>query len=515
VYAKADAVMASFELQIFDSLDQSNNPSYVLYTTVTVSNTEPTTKPEIGTLWYNPTLKVEVKYGTGQVWQPYLTQYPQTNPTGVILSGSAPLKQDDNTPLVADDLWLDTSDLENYPKIYRYDAQNRWVLIDVTNDFDPVNGIKFGEEASTNAQNSPAGMKLFNLTNSTNMVKTYNGVDNGGNDEWLVASGIQANGVPYFGRKAQRAMIVTALQATISSNENIRGEGVSFNLLAAPGYIELIDEMVTLNTDKKEVAFIVGDTPARLEPTGIAIQTFCDPALSGAVTNTEQGVTTFNYNVGMYYPWGLSTNVDGTEIMVPPSTIALRTLAYSDSVSYPWMAPAGTTRGLVTNATTVGYLGADGEFKSALLNPGQRDILYQNKINPIAYLPNQGLVVFGQKTRHNEATSLDRINVARLVNYLRVVLDNNSTPFLFQPNDPQTRDGIRVVFERLLGDIVGLRGLYDFVVVCDDSNNTPERIDRHELWVDIAIQPMQAIEFIYIPIRIVATGTDLGSLYAS
>jgi phage tail sheath protein FI len=260
----------------------------------------------------------------------------------------------------------------------------------------------------------------------------------------------------------------------------------------------------------KEVAFIVGDTPVRLKPDGASITTFATNAANG---NTESGVSTFNPYVGMYYPWGLSTNVDGNEIMVPPSTIALRTLAYNDSVSYQWMAPAGYTRGLVTNASSVGYLDDQGEFKAALLNNGQRDLLYSNKINPIAYIPNRGLVMYGQKTRHNLDTALDRINVARLINYLRYNLDNLSKPFLFEPNDFQTRDAVRTSFERFLADLVGLRGLHDFVVVCDESNNTPERIDRHELWVDIAIQPVQAIEFIYIPVRIVATGDDLGALF--
>src|SRR5207245_4010516 len=138
-----------------------------------------------------------------------------------------------------------------------------------------------------------------------------------------------------------------------------------------------------------------------LAPTAAAITKFAQANLSGVATNSEDGVTTFNPYVGMYYPWGLSTNVDGTEIMVPPSTVAMRTLAYNDSVAYPWMAPAGFTRGLVTNASSVGYLTAEGEFKAAILNSGQRDTLYQNGINPIAYIPNRGLVVYGQKTRHN------------------------------------------------------------------------------------------------------------------
>jgi phage tail sheath protein FI len=273
--------------------------------------------------------------------------------------------------------------------------------------------------------------------------------------------------------------------------------------------------MVALNTDKKEVAFVVGDTPIRLAPTSTALTTWAQTALSGASTNGETGITTFDPYVAVYYPWGLGSNVDGFEVMIPPSTMALRTIAYSDSIAYPWYAPAGTTRGLVTNATNVGYLTSENEFRSVLLNEGQRDTLYTNSINPIAYIPNKGLMLYGQKTRNSTASALDRINVARLVNHLRYNLDNLSRPFLFEPHTFHTRDSIRIAFERYLASIVNLNGLYDFIVVCDASNNTPDRIDRNELWVDVAIQPVKAIEFIYIPIRIVNTGDDLSELYAT
>jgi hypothetical protein len=497
VYLRHEDTRAVFNFRKFDGSNWVNLGEQA-------GSAEPTSDPEEGTLWYNnQNLSVNVKISQGGQWVAYRSVYPATDANGVILLGSAPTTQSTGAPLVENDLWVDTSDLENYPKMYRR-TNNAWKAINVENNIDPIDGIAFGEAVSTSAVNYAEGMKLFDLAASTNDVKQYT------NGSWVNVSGYQLSGVPFFGRKAQRQMIVKALAGTISSNEDIRAETVYFNLLAAPGYIELIDEMVTLNTDMKEVAFIVGDTPARLKPTGAEIQKFATNSSNG---NSEAGVSTFNPYVGMYYPWGLSTNVDGNEIMVPPSTIALRTLAYNDSVSYQWMAPAGFTRGLVTNASSVGYLDDQGEFKAAMLNNGQRDLLYSNKINPIAYIPNRGLVVYGQKTRHNLDTSLDRINVARLVNYLRYNLDNISKPFLFEPNDFQTRDSVKTTFERFLADLVGLRGLYDFIVVCDESNNTPERIDRHELWVDIAIQPVQAIEFIYIPVRIVATGDDLGALF--
>jgi phage tail sheath protein FI len=128
--------------------------------------------------------------------------------------------------------------------------------------------------------------------------------------------------------------------------------------------------------------------------------------------------------------------------------------------------------------------------------------LYINKINPIGNFPGRGLAVFGQKTLNPVASALDRVNVARLVVYLRERLDDIVKPFLFEPNDEVTRQNAKVVVDRFLGQLVTQRGLFDFLVVCDTTNNTPARIDRNELHIDIAIQPVKAVEFIYIPIRI-------------
>ena len=211
----------------------------------------------------------------------------------------------------------------------------------------------------------------------------------------------------------------------------------------------------------------------------------------------------------VYYPSGFATNLDGNEVVVPPSHIALRTLAYNDSVAFPWFAPAGYTRGLVDNSTSVGFVNSEEEYQPVTLSEGQRDTLYANKINPIAFIPNRGLVVFGQKTLSPTATAMDRVNVSRLVVYLRYQLDLLAKPFLFEPNDETTRRQVTDTFNRFMAGLVSQRALYDFLVVCDDSNNTPARIDRNELYIDIAIQPVKAIEFIYIPVRIKNTGEDL------
>jgi phage tail sheath protein FI len=140
------------------------------------------------------------------------------------------------------------------------------------------------------------------------------------------------------------------------------------------------------------------------------------------------------------------------------------------------------------------------------LNEGQRDVLYEVKVNPITFFNGVGLVNYGQKTRARNASALDRINVARLTVYLRSQLSKLARPYVFEPNDKITRDEIKSAVESLLLELVSLRAIYDFAVVCDESNNTPSRIDRNELYVDVAIEPVKAVEFIYIPLRVKNTG---------
>jgi hypothetical protein len=315
-------------------------------------------------------------------------------------------------------------------------------------------------------------------------------------DTWQTASGLKNNGSPYMGRQAQRQMIVAAMQGALIANTEVREDQYQFNLIAAPGYPELIDEMVNLNNDRAQTAFVVGDTPMRLAANGVDIANWSNN------TNGD-GLATASPYLGVYYPSGQTSDLQGNTITVPPSHMALRTIIFNDNVAFQWFAPAGTRRGLVDNASNIGYLDSiTGEFVFDGIRQGLRDTLYENKINPITSLPGIGLVVWGQKTRNPTASSLDRINVARLVNYLRTILATAGNGFLFEPNDKITRDQIKNIISGAINDLVAKRGIYDYVVVCDDTNNTPTRIARNELYVDVAIEPMKDVEFIYIPIRL-------------
>jgi hypothetical protein len=524
--------------------------------TYTFSTTEPYQAPVDGTLWYySDPASVDIMINDIGGWRGYRSSYwsgktdargftlANTDPNGVIVSASEPEFQSDGvTALVGGDLWLDTGDLENYPALYRYDGTD-WILIDNTDQVGQ-NGIIFADarwdtdgttDVITGSLPSitdllasdyidqdapdyrlyPRGMLLFNTRRSGYNVKQF--VSNKFNaqafpdlpavpgasatlpiikDTWQTASGLKDNGSPYMGRQAQRRIVTAAMQAAIIANTEVREDQFQFNLIACPGYPEVIDAMVALNNDRSQTAFVVGDTPMRLAPNAIDIANFSNN------TNGD-GLATASPFLGVYYPCGQTSDLQGNSIVVPASHMALRTIIFNDNVSYQWFAPAGTRRGLVDNASNIGYIdAATGEFTFDGIRQGLRDTLYENRINPITNLPGIGLVVWGQKTRNPTASSLDRINVARLVNYLRTILATVGNGFLFEPNDKITRDQIANIINGAINDLVAKRGVFDYLVVCDETNNTPTRIARNELYVDIAIEPMKDVEFIYIPIRL-------------
>jgi hypothetical protein len=326
-------------------------------------------------------------------------------------------------------------------------------------------------------------------------------------DRWVTASPNNEFGTGQFGRHAQRAIIVAKLKSIVDTNSDIRDEERNqFNLMACPGYPEVYSNLVNLNLDRGVTSFVVADTPLRL-PADATSLTHWGTNAKLVTDNGDKGIVTYDEYSAVFYPNGYTTDLGGNYAVVPASHMILKTMILSDNVSYPWFAPAGTRRGGITNATAVGYLDPlTGEFKTVALNNGQRDTLYSLEINPIAFFVGVGLVNYGQKTRARNASALDRINVARLVIYLRTQLNRLARPYIFEPNDKITRDEIKQSVESFLLELVGLRALYDFAVVCDTSNNTPSRIDRNELWVDIAIAPVKAVEFIYIPLRLKNTG---------
>lgn len=532
---------------------------------MTANEGAPVAAPANNTNWfYSVVDEVDIMVNTAAGWRGYRNVnydsngFPlpsgtnTTDPNGPIVSATEPTVQSDGTALVFGDIWIDTSDLENYPIINRWqlvEGAGTWVRID-NSDQTSASGVVFADARwATNGttdpvddpiptiaslltsnyldvdapENSlyPVGMLLFNTRRSGYNVKQYR--VNYFNAErfpdtvlpveksaWVTVSGLQSNGSPFMGRKAQRAMVVQALRAAIDTNSALRDEDNAFNLIAAPNYPELQPNMVVLNNDRGQTGFIVGDTPMRLPENATAIQAWATNA-AGAQSTGEDGLVTRDTYMGLFYPSGIAPDLTGNLVAVPPSHMMIRTILRNDNIAYPWFAPAGTRRGVIDNATSIGYLdSATGEFVSMRTNIGIRDVLYTNQINPLVFFTGNGLLNYGNKSSFNSQSALDRINVARLIAYIRRQLTIAARPFVFEPNDALTRQEISGVVETLMVDLVAKRGIYDYLVVCDESNNTPARIDRNELWVDVAIEPVKAVEFIYIPVRVFNTGEISG-----
>ena len=190
------------------------------------------------------------------------------------------------------------------------------------------------------------------------------------------------------------------------------------------------------------------------------------------------------------------------DIWMDPAIFAVRQMGFTDTVADLWFAPAGFSRGRLTKPT-------DTEVD---INQGDRDALYSggNIINPIVNFAGQGITIFGQRTTQRASTALDRINVRRLMVYLKRVITAATLNFVFEPNDKMTQETIQNVVSPMLGDIQRRRGITEFKVICDETVNTPVRVDRNELWCKVFIKPTKAAEVLIFELNITNQSANLG-----
>jgi len=229
------------------------------------------------------------------------------------------------------------------------------------------------------------------------------------------------------------------------------------------------------------------------------------------LVNWRLGLATPNLNentsyAAVYGNWlEVYDKYTGKYRWVPPSGYVAGIYARTDNMTDPWFAPAGLNRALLTNVRRLAW------------NPklGYRDILYKNGINPIVSFAGQGKVVYGQKTLLDKSSAFNRINVRRLFITLEKAIATAVKYFLFEPNDSLTRMLLINMIDPFLKDVKARRGIYSFMIVCDESNNTPERIDRNELWCDIYLQPTRAAEFIVLNFIATKTGASFTELAAA
>ena len=261
---------------------------------------------------------------------------------------------------------------------------------------------------------------------------------------------------------------------------------IDINMLVTPGILHSLHSSVTNHAiDKVESradAFYVMDAAQW----GDNVQT--------AVSNVQTLDT--NY-AATYYPWvKIDDPSTGTGVWVPPSVVIPGVMAFTDSVAHEWFAPAGLNRGGLTSV----------RIPKKKLTHTDRDTLYEGRVNPIATFPGQGVVVFGQKTLQAKPSALDRINVRRLLIRLKKFIASSSRFLVFEQNDSSTRARFLNIVNPFLESVQANSGLSAFKVVMDDSNNTPDVIDRNQMVGQIFIQPTRTAEFIVLDFSVLPTG---------
>jgi len=260
------------------------------------------------------------------------------------------------------------------------------------------------------------------------------------------------------------------------------------NLIMAPGICNNEGGHTGINNKLVTMCEERGDCMAIIDPV------VKDSTITDATTQAESFDSSY---AAMYWPWvQIADNVTGKYVWVPQATIMPGIYAFNDKVSAEWFAPAGLNRGgqeLVIQA----------ERK---LTHANRDDMYEKNLNPVATFPGEGVVVWGQKTLQKKASALDRVNVRRLLINLKKFIASTSKYLVFENNTAATRNRFLSTVNPYMESVQQRQGLYAFKVVMDETNNTPDVIDRNIMKGDIFLQPAKAAEFIVIDFNVMPTG---------
>ncbi len=261
------------------------------------------------------------------------------------------------------------------------------------------------------------------------------------------------------------------------------------NLILMPGIIDSLHPAVSAKAI--DVCESRGDCFTIVDPV---------PFASTVAQTTARAEARDSNFAAMYWPWVKvpDSQIAGTQRWVPPSTVMGGIYAFNDRVAHPWFAPAGLNRGGITTAIQA-------ERK---LTQGNRDTLYDSNVNPIATFPGQGVTVFGQKTLQKKSSALDRINVRRLLIRVKKFVASSSRFLVFEQNTAATRRRFLSIVNPFLEQVQAQSGLSAFRVVMDETNNTPDTIDRNQLVGQLFLQPTRTAEFIVLDFTIQPTGAS-------
>jgi len=358
----------------------------------------------------------------------------------------------------------------------------------VTMSLEDMNG---DDNANPNGESTFAnGSTAITLTNSTLAQRKFVvplqwGFD--GKDPataYNVGSAITAGNTQGFDLSSSTASGSVAYKRAINAISN--PDEFDMNLLVTPGVIHRLHSNITNHAINK------------VEARADALYIMDAAAYNDSVETVLDTVKNLDTNyVATYYPWVLIPNRDSSiPVWVPPSVVLPGVISYNDQVAHEWFAPAGLNRGGLTSVL---------EAKTRLTH-AERDDLYEGRVNPIASFPGQGVVVFGQKTLQSKPSALDRINVRRLLIALRKFIASTSRYLVFEQNSQALRNRFLNIVNPYLEQVQSNSGLSAFRVVMDESNNTPEVVDRNQLVGQIFIQPTRTAEFIVLDFVVQPSG---------
>lgn len=265
---------------------------------------------------------------------------------------------------------------------------------------------------------------------------------------------------------------------------------LNLSMAAVPGVTSdgVQNALITLAETTKEFLAVVSP------PIGFNdVQTAID--WSNGLGDERSSAINSSY-AALYWPWvKVFSAVDGVDRWYDPAIFGIRQMCVTDDISETWFAPAGFTRGRLTKPTDV----------EVTLGQGDRDAMYSdgNVINPIVNFPQQGITIFGQRTTQRAPSALDRINVRRMMLIIRKIILRSTRQFAFEPNDPQTWSQIQALTTTLIDPIARGRGITEYKVTCDSTTNTPDRIEKGELWCKVVIRPTKTAEIIVFELNLI------------
>ncbi len=485
-------------------------------------------------------------YGTFTV---AVRQFNDTNKKKNVLETFANVNLDPNSPnyicRVIGDRKLLISNLGKVTESGDWINNSKYIRIANFNESAPVQAVPFGHSAYTLPISASAAIssKIPAVSFVTASATQYGGIDldfNNDNTIYLkpipVGAGVGKNVV--FGLDAANggtlAVGSTSAQFVVAFQEGFDGmnpatpinkgsdisaansQGFNLNGVNASGSVAYMKHINALsNVDEFDINMVVVPGVNRNQHSSVwtsildmveqRADAFFIADAGNSTTTLAQTVTQAesvdsNY-AAVYYPWIKTIDINTNKLIaVPPSVLLPGVFASNDRVAAEWFAPAGLNRGGLVGAVSV----------MDKLTQSERDTLYEAKVNPICQFPGQGIVVWGQKTLQDKPSALDRINVRRLLLTVRKYIASTTKYLVFEQNSSETRNRFLNIVNPYLESIQQRQGLYAFRVVMDESNNTPDVIDRNIMKGAIFLQPTKTAEFIQIDFNILPTGASFG-----